>query len=155
MRWLHGRMSPLAMARRFRCCWWATAGAVQSRNLAAAEIDDCRAGTVTSSVAGADSLAGIDRVYAYTFASPATTLNAQAHDARYANIFNIANPSDIMPYLPLRTWGYERYGIDKALPAVDAEGFDELRTAMERLYEQSVGVACGADPSDKHVSMRC
>ena len=47
-------------------------------NLAAAEIDDCRAGTVTSSVAGADSLAGIDRVYAYTFASPATTLNAQA-----------------------------------------------------------------------------
>lgn len=120
-------------------------------NLAAAEIDDCRAGTVTSSVAGADSLAGIDRVYAYTFASPATTLNAQAHDARYANIFNIANPSDIMPYLPLRTWGYERYGIDKALPAVDAEGFDELRTAMERLYEQSVGVACGADPSDKHV----
>ena len=73
---------------------------------------------VTSSVAGADSLAGIDRVYAYTFASPATTLNAQAHDARYANIFNIANPSDIMPYLPLRTWGYERYGIDKALPAL-------------------------------------
>ena len=57
-------------------------------------------------------------MYAYTFASPATTLNAQAHDARYANIFNIANPSDIMPYLPLRTWGYERYGIDKALPAL-------------------------------------
>lgn len=98
-----------------------------------------------------EALASVDSVYAYTFASPATTLSARARSACYDNIFNIANPSDVMPYLPLGSWGYERYGIDMELPAVEAEGFEARHVAMRKAYERSVGVACGADPADKHV----
>lgn len=110
-------------------------------NLVAAELDDMRASAPTS----------IDQVYAYTFASPATTLNPEARDARYDNIFNIANPADIMPSLPLRSWGYERYGIDLELPVDGSAGFDDLDARMRAVYEDSVGVACAADGSDAHV----
>lgn len=126
-------------------------------NLVAAEIDDCRAGVQPVAVQDpgqADDLSAlgtVDHLYAYTFASPATTLSTQARSARYDNIFNIANPSDIMPYLPLSSWGYERYGVDMELPSVDTAGFDAACEDMRALYEQSVGVACGADPADKHV----
>lgn len=123
-------------------------------NLVAAQVDDLRAGQGedgAGSTGGGRALARADRVYAYTFASPATTLSPRAHDRGYANIFNIANPSDIMPYLPLAEWGYVRYGVDVPLPSIDDEGFGEDHARMRDAYERSVGVACGADPADKHV----
>lgn len=107
-------------------------------NLVAAELDNAR---------GDSGLDGV-RVYGYTFASPATTLHVEARDERYGNIFNIVNPSDIMPYLPLSSWGYERYGVDVSLPGIDDVGFESRRSAMEEAYERSVGVACAADPED-------
>lgn len=124
-------------------------------NLAAAELDARRAGSAGAlegdGEGGLAALSMVDHAYAYTFATPLTTLNEDARDDVYSNIFNISNPSDIMPFLPLQSWGYERYGIDKSLPSVDEEGFEELHAAMRRAYEGSVGVACGADPRDKHV----
>ena len=110
-------------------------------NLVAAELDD----------AVADQSAQVSAVYAYTFASPATTLSDQAHDARYGNIFNIVNPSDIMPYLPLRSWGYERYGTNLYLPAVDEDRFANAYKDMCHSYMQTVGVESGCDPEDKRV----
>lgn len=107
-------------------------------NLVAAELDDVRA-------RAGDPIAS---VYAYTFATPATTLAADARSDRYGNIFNIANPSDIMPYLPLEAWGYERYGVDLELPSVDDPGFDRLEGDMRAVYRDSVGVECAADSSD-------
>ena len=109
-------------------------------NLVAAELDDADAGERSSRAPD---------VYAYTFASPATTLSNTAHDARYGNIFNIVNPADIMPYLPLRSWGYERYGVNLCLPAVDDVGFEEAYGEMRRSYTQTVGVESGYDPDDK------
>lgn len=124
-------------------------------NLAAAELDAKRAESGQAPIEdggnGLAALSMIDHAYAYTFATPLTTLNEDAHDDVYSNIFNISNPSDIMPFLPLQSWGYERYGVDKSLPSVDEEGFEEVYAAMRRAYEGSVGVACGADPRDKHV----
>ena len=110
-------------------------------NLVAAELDGRRAHAVASR----------DRVYAYTFASPATTLNRAAHDERYANIFNIINPADIMPSLPLRAWGYERYGVDLTLPSEGAPGHTSLDARMRSEYERSVGVVCAADSGDARV----
>lgn len=107
-------------------------------NLVATELDNAR---------GDSELDGM-RVYGYTFASPATTLHVEARDERYGNIFNVINPSDIMPYLPLSSWGYERYGVDVSLPTIDDEDFESRRSAMEEAYERSVGVACAADPED-------
>lgn len=117
-------------------------------NLATAGIDNVRADTPSDEISS--ELSQVDRVYTYTFASPRTTLNAEAHAGRYANIFNIVNPSDIMPFLPLEEWGYQRYGTTLLLPGVGDEGFDERYAAMQDVYEQITSVACAADPTDKH-----
>lgn len=110
-------------------------------NLVAAELDDIATARPAQSPA----------VYAYTFASPATTLSDHAHNARYGNIFNIVNPADIMPYLPLQSWGYERYGSNLYLPAVDEDRFANAYEDMQRSYVRTVGVESGYDPDDKRV----
>lgn len=107
-------------------------------NLVAAELDGYRAREGDP----------ISSVYAYTFATPATTLASDARSDRYDNIFNIANPSDIMPYLPLEAWGYERYGVDLELPSVDDPGFYALEREMRAVYRNTVGVECAADSAD-------
>ena len=109
-------------------------------NLVAAELDDLRA--------QAGDAASFGPVYAYTFAAPATTLASDARSERYGNIFNIANPSDIMPYLPLSAWGYERYGVDLELPSAGCADFDRLEDEMRAVYRESVGVECSADAAD-------
>jgi Lipase (class 3)./Listeria-Bacteroides repeat domain (List_Bact_rpt)./S-layer homology domain. len=49
--------------------------------------------------------------YTYTFASPTTTTSYTA--GNYNTIFNIINSDDLIPKLPLDTWGFKRYGEDK------------------------------------------
>lgn len=116
-------------------------------NLAAADIADLRAGDSDHDLPPV--LSEIDHAYAYTFASPATTVNTQAHDARYASIFNIVNPSDIMPFLPLQAWGYERYGVSLELPGTGDQEFEALYEKMRESYRQATGVECSYDPADK------
>ncbi len=58
-------------------------------------------------------------VYAYTFATPRTTKEADPH--RYPSIFNIINPEDIVPMVPFPEWGFERYGIDLFLPSIETD----------------------------------
>jgi pimeloyl-ACP methyl ester carboxylesterase len=55
---------------------------------------------------------GAENVYAYTFASPNTVIGGEAYD----NIFNIVNPSDVVPAVPLTEWGFSRYGKVISLP---------------------------------------
>ncbi|MDO4437482.1 MAG: lipase family protein [Coriobacteriaceae bacterium] len=109
-------------------------------NLVAAELNNARAASNMPEA----------RIYAYTFAAPATTLQPQARSSRYANIFNVINPSDIMPHLPLETWGYERYGVDVLLPHAGEKHFEERFAEMQAAYERSVGVPSAADPADAH-----
>lgn len=130
-------------------------------NLVAAMADDELAGQYTGEAADAEDggqigLSATDAVCAYTFASPGCTTSENARAERYDNIFNIVNPADIMPALPLTAWGYARYGVDMELPAVDDEGFT---TAYERFcssYAQLVGedgedAASPYDPENAHV----
>jgi len=56
-----------------------------------------------------------ENIYAYTFATPLNTKASNAKTNAYDNIFNIVNPVDIVPRVPLQSWGYTRYGIDKNL----------------------------------------
>lgn len=71
-------------------------------NLVAAQADDELAALAEGAQPrdGLELAAG-DAVAGYTFASPGCTTSAHAHAARYGNIFNIANPADLMPALPL------------------------------------------------------
>lgn len=55
-------------------------------------------------------------VYAYTFATPRTT--READPERYHSIFNLINPEDVVPMIPFPEWGYQRYGTDLFLPSV-------------------------------------
>jgi len=60
-----------------------------------------------------------DNVYAYTFATPNVTTNpAVKKSADYDNIFNIENPEDFVPYMPLPSsgWNYWKYGQTLAFP---------------------------------------
>ncbi|MGM9552598.1 MAG: S-layer homology domain-containing protein [Clostridia bacterium] len=49
--------------------------------------------------------------YTYTFASPNVTTDANAKN--YNTIFNIINTDDIVTELPLTSWNFIRYGVDK------------------------------------------
>lgn len=87
-----------------------------------------------------------DNIYAYTFASPRTTVSASNSALRYANIFNILNPADPVTKLPLEAWGYQRYGVDIWLPSVDEEGFEERHAAMRSAFTKLTGDKSTYDP---------
>lgn len=107
-------------------------------------------GTDAASAADAtDAAASAPRVFAYTFASPRTTLNTRSNDARYGNIFNIVNPADMVTSVPLESWGYVRYGVDKPLPAVDDAGFSELHASMLAAFTELTGQEDAYDPETK------
>lgn len=97
----------------------------------------------------ADAAASAPRVFAYTFASPRTTLNARSNDARYGNIFNIVNPADMVTSVPLESWGYVRYGVDKPLPAVDDADFSDLHASMLTAFTELTGQEDAYDPETK------
>ena len=94
-------------------------------------------------------LAAGDGVRAYTYASPATTVSSDAADARYASIFNIANPADIMTHLPFEAWGYVRYGVDVALPSVTSADFATRHAAMEETFAEVMGAPSPYNPEDE------
>lgn len=56
---------------------------------------------------------GINRVWCYTFASPATTLSRRV--GRYSSIFNLVRAEDFFTRVPPEGWGYIRYGHDISL----------------------------------------
>ena len=50
--------------------------------------------------------------FSYGFATPRTTTASNA--AEYKTIFNIINSDDLVTELPLKNWGFTRYGSDKS-----------------------------------------
>ena len=64
------------------------------------------------------------QVYGYTYATPNTT--TATNTANYPMIFNIMNSDDIIPYMPLTQWGFNRYGVNKSI-------------SVASYYEDSVG----------------
>jgi len=72
---------------------------------------------------------GQERVVAYTFAAPRTV---RGEYPAYANIYNVINPADLVPYLPLYQWGFARYGTDILLPVEE----EALAEAVQAAYDQ-------------------
>ena len=51
------------------------------------------------------------KIFAYTFATPNVSKASGVMDSsRYSNIFNIVNSEDMVPVLPLKQWGFYKYG---------------------------------------------
>ena len=73
---------------------------------------------------------GAESVFGYTFATPRTV---RGDYPAYGNIFNIVNPADIITYLPLPQWGFERYGTDIVLPVDDESLLDAAKAAYRTM----------------------
>lgn len=95
---------------------------------------------------GAEAIASAESVRAYGFATPNCTSATDARSARYDNIFNVLNPSDVVTMLPPASWGYRRYGHDVWLPET---GTDALTEAMHASYRASMGAECPVVPEDR------
>ena len=61
-----------------------------------------------------------NNVFAYTFATPSTTISSSKNSSKYNCIFNFANTSDFVTYVPLKEWDFGRFGITKNLSIEDA-----------------------------------
>ena len=75
--------------------------------------------------------------FVYTFASPATTTDLDKIDD-YDFIFNIVNEDDLVTYLPLSKWGFDRYGITYSASIVE-EYENRLFDAQEGTWEHLFG----------------
>ena len=93
-------------------------------------------------------LATASSIWCYAFAVPRCTGMSNARDAMYDNIFNVLNPSDIVPRLPLASWGFDRYGRDLWLPTQGTAAFEASYDEMRRRFEENVGVESPYDPGD-------
>lgn len=112
------------------------------------------ANLLASYVDTVSALATAGDVRAYTFATPNCTSSADAREAVYDNIFNVLNPADLVPRLPLSSWGYERYGRDVWLPGEGDASFSALEGAMGESYLESMGTESPVEPGDRAVVER-
>ena len=83
-------------------------------------------------------------VYAYTFASPKTSIvsETKAHDTIHKNIFNILSPNDPVYNVPPKSWGFGRFGICVVFPDnndSDYSGAEELTQKVSKSYLLKTG----------------
>lgn len=57
------------------------------------------------------------RSYTYTFAAPLCTTDPNYEE--YKTIFNVKNEDDMIPYLPLESWGFHNYGKELSISILD------------------------------------
>ena len=61
------------------------------------------------------------RSYAYTFAAPGSTMHKDVGEEKYQSIFNIINRDDMIPVVPLGSWGFMLYGRSALLSMSNAD----------------------------------
>lgn len=89
---------------------------------------------------------GSDKVQAYTFASPNTTTTD--NNERYRSVYNIIKKDDVFTGLPLREWGYHRYGTDVVVKESGTSP-DEARQVFEEITGDDFrGFETGTDTED-------
>ncbi len=94
-----------------------------------------RGAAVANIVAGKmtdSSLVDAGRVFGYTFACPAVSKNINNASGRYNNIYNFNNSGDFVPEIPLKKWGYKRYGITKTLDMSHFDNFSRMYLEVMR-----------------------
>lgn len=84
------------------------------------------------------------RSYTYTFASPNTTTASNA--GNYTTIFNVVNTDDIITFIPLESWGFTKYGENKAV-CVEDYYENEFGAEEEGCWEWFIGQDYNNDSS--------
>lgn len=111
-------------------------------------------GGAVSNIVGArlDELAGTpdevaprDSVFVYGFAVSGTTLSSDAGDGLYGNIFSIQVTGDLIPEVPLRSWGFTRYGVEMRFPGEGSQGYGELIARVQEHAEHNIGQKLSID----------
>ena len=93
-------------------------------------------------------LAPDEDIFCYTLATPKTVMESRSK--AHQNIFNIINPADLVPRVPLAEWGFARYGVTLCLPsALAGDAYAQLMPAYQAAYKSITGTedAVGADAS--------
>ncbi|MDR1735046.1 MAG: hypothetical protein LBR73_09245 [Oscillospiraceae bacterium] len=77
-----------------------------------------------------------ENLYAYLFATPQVTRDADCKAARYDNIFHIINSVDVVMAVPFRKWGYNRHGQENFIRTVrtDEAVYEELQADFAALF---------------------
>lgn len=91
---------------------------------------------------GSSFFTSADQIYTYCFATSPNTKNASAGESRYAGIFNLLNPTDLVPTMPLAEWGYTCWGSIGTLPGPNTQGFADLYRAMNEVRAYNTGYTC-------------
>lgn len=84
-------------------------------------------GAAAANILGAMYEENGEKSCAYTFASPETTTAAEEKASAYGTVFNHINTNDFVSELPLKHWGFRRYGRDLELDirsAIDSASAD-------------------------------
>lgn len=82
-------------------------------------------GAALSNILAAKLIDDGKEVYAYTFATPSTTVSTSMKESKYNSIFNIVNPRDVVTYVPLSQWGFGKFGKDITLD-IGSLGLEEM-----------------------------
>ncbi|MCQ2389286.1 MAG: hypothetical protein MJ138_06200 [Kiritimatiellae bacterium] len=87
-------------------------------------------------------------LFVYTFAAPNTIIRAEpaGTDRRYWNVFNVLNPEDCVPLVPLVAWNSHRYGRDLHLKHFECAEMpralvDAAYLRMKDEFEKMTGVS--------------
>jgi len=103
-------------------------------------VDDCETtywltghsrGAAIANIVSAKLIDLDEEVFAYTFATPNTTVKETADAPCYDSIFNVVNENDFVTYMPMSQWGFVRYG-------KSAEGC-RIAGATEKEWEKFTG----------------
>lgn len=103
-------------------------------NLTAAAIDDGKLFSGTNKVDRSGITMYLSDLYAYTFESPKPTTKAN-DTKRYANIFNIVNPIDLVPKVAPEGWNFRRFGTDCYMPSLETDA-NYYRTFIRQLQQE-------------------
>jgi hypothetical protein len=98
--------------------------------------------------------------FVYTFATPNTTTST--NPSRYRTIFNVVNSDDLIPMMPLSSWGFARYGTTKSISVAanyeDSSPFGNKMGTFEWLlnmdYNDDSGTARTIGAFEKTASTR-
>ena len=85
-----------------------------------------------------DKVCDKERIFTYTFATPNNQIIL--FETPHRNIFNIVNPNDIVPFVPLSQWGFGKMGTSYILPStVQGHMRTEYTDAVYSKFEEITG----------------
>lgn len=80
-----------------------------------------------------------ENIYTYTFATPNVTTKDKVRDALYDNIFNIVDFLDLVPAVPLKAMGYDKYGVTAVIANRLKEDYEETKKKAGVDYSRYTG----------------